>query len=149
MNAPKTLLALGSAMFLSTAALAQPFAIDWHVIGNCGGTSTGGAFTLNWSLGQAEANPQPMTGGIFSLTGGFWSPLTIQAPDAPLLSIQWQGAEVRLFWPRSAAAFLLEHSPVADSTWSLVNRPYATNAVHISVSAPLPVANTFYRLRRP
>src|SRR5580765_2937247 len=52
---------------------AQTYAIDWFSIDGGGGTSSGGAFSLSGTIGQPDANPQPMSGGNFSLIGGFWS----------------------------------------------------------------------------
>ena len=65
---------------LVTLAWANPgsgdtFEIDWHTI-DCGGAmnSTGGGFELSGTIGQMDAGPTsgPMTGGGFSLVGGFW-----------------------------------------------------------------------------
>jgi hypothetical protein len=37
-----------------------------------GGTSSGGAYTLSGTIGQADAS-SPMSGGAYTLTGGFWA----------------------------------------------------------------------------
>ncbi len=76
---------LGLLMFVfSASSHAQPFSIDWHMIGGGGGTSTGGAFSLRRSIGQPEAEVV-MTGGNLSLTGGFWNvDANGQTPDAPV-----------------------------------------------------------------
>lgn len=43
------------------------------VIATGGGTSSGGDFTIDGTIGQADADPlQPSTGGDFAITGGFW-----------------------------------------------------------------------------
>ncbi len=45
--------------------------IDWHTIDGGGAMqSTGGGFTLDGTIGQADAGV--LTGGGFQLTGGFW-----------------------------------------------------------------------------
>src|SRR4030095_11668644 len=110
MNAQKTLLHLGALLF-SAPTLAQSFSIDRFTIAGSGGTSTGGAFALSGTVGQLDANAQPLTGGAFSLTGGFWSLFAVQTPGAPLLSIERQGAAVRVFWPLPATGFVLDQSP--------------------------------------
>lgn len=57
---------------LSVAA-AQSFDVSWYTIDGGGATfSTGGAFQLGGTIGQFDAGPTPMTGGAFTLTGGFW-----------------------------------------------------------------------------
>lgn len=48
------------------------FEIPWHTIDSGGGFSNGGGFELNGTIGQHDAS-QEMTGGGFSLTGGFWT----------------------------------------------------------------------------
>ena len=48
------------------------FDLSWHTIDGGGGTSTGGGFELAGTIGQHDAGPA-MTGGPFSLLGGFWS----------------------------------------------------------------------------
>lgn len=47
------------------------FDLSWNTIDGGGILrSTGGAFELSGTIGQADAGP--MTGGEFELTGGFW-----------------------------------------------------------------------------
>ena len=131
-----------------TQTSAQPFSIDWHTIGGGGGTSTGGVFAVSGTTGQPTANAQSMTNGGFSLTGGFWSVFAVPTPDAPLLSIERQDANVRIFWPQPATGFVLEQSPTVTGAWSQVSVPYTTNATGISISVPAPTGNKFYRLRK-
>lgn len=138
-----------SLLALASRSSAQPFSIDRFTVAGGGSTSTGGTFALNGTSGQSEANPQPMAGGNFSLTGGFWSLFAVQTPDAPLLSIERLGADVRVFWPLPANGFVLHQSLTVSGGWSPVSFPYATNATDISVTAPVPTGNRFYRLRKP
>jgi hypothetical protein len=96
-----------------------------------------------------------MSGGTYSLVGGFWGIVApIQTPGAPLLSVERVGTSVRVFWPLPATGFLLDQttalaSPPAAIVWSQVPFPYATNATQISITAPAPTGNKFYRLRKP
>ncbi len=69
MISPRVLCAIALLATLSSAAFAQPFSIDWYTI-EPGGTSAGGAFNLACVIGQPDAGPT-MTGGVFSLSGGF------------------------------------------------------------------------------
>lgn len=63
----------------------DPYAIDHYTIDGGGGTSSGGTFEIQGTIGQPDADPlQPSTGGDFEITGGFWpgvAPATPQ-PDA-------------------------------------------------------------------
>lgn len=49
-----------------------PFDLSWHTIDSGGGTSTGGGFTLEGTIGQPDAGLS-MSGGGFVMTGGFWA----------------------------------------------------------------------------
>jgi len=60
-----------------TLLLAQ-FEITSYTIDAGGGYSAGGAFDLEGTIGQPDAGPaQGMTGGSFTLVGGFWTPVTV------------------------------------------------------------------------
>jgi len=67
---------------------AQSLDLSWHTVdggGACPPTaSVGGTFELSGTIGQHDAGSftQPMTGGTFSLVGGFWVIATPVAPPA-------------------------------------------------------------------
>jgi hypothetical protein len=56
----------------------QDYAIAWHTIDGGGlgvsDPSTGGGYTLSGTIGQSDAcsHPEPMSGGDYKFTGGFW-----------------------------------------------------------------------------
>lgn len=76
------LLSVALAFGCTSVALAR-YAIAWHTIDGGGGTSTGGVYTVTGTIGQPDAGG-PMSGGNFSLTGGFWAlPQAVQTPGAP------------------------------------------------------------------
>ena len=58
------------ALVASTAAAAD-FTIVQYTIDGGGGTSTGGGFSLQGTIGQPDAGY--LTGGSFDLEGGFWT----------------------------------------------------------------------------
>lgn len=69
---------LVSLLLLSVSGAAQTFAqsgggyeLAWTTIDAGGGTVTGGAYSLDSTIGQAEAGPAA-SGGAYSLTGGVW-----------------------------------------------------------------------------
>jgi hypothetical protein len=66
------------AALLATPALAQP-TIDWYTVDGGGGTSTGGPFVVSGTIGQPDAGV--MSGGSFTLFGGFWG--AAAAPPPP------------------------------------------------------------------
>lgn len=71
----RTLAALGVALALLAGTLAAApngtFSIDWWTVDGGGGASSGGAYTLSGTVGQADAGA--LSGGGLSLQGGFWS----------------------------------------------------------------------------
>lgn len=69
--------ALGILMMLSIvfvgSALAGEYKVDWYTVDGGGETfSTGGTYSLGGTIGQLDARTQAMTGGAFTLRGGFW-----------------------------------------------------------------------------
>src|SRR5438874_9757434 len=83
----KTILTLLTIFGAAITTPAQTFTIDWFTIDGGGGTSTGGVYSVSGTIGQPDAGG-PMSGGNYSLTGGFWSLLSVvQTPGLPLLSI--------------------------------------------------------------
>lgn len=143
-----TVLFASAVVLCAQRPMAQSYSIDRHTISGGGGTGTGGAFALSGTIGQPDASQQPMTGGNYSLTGGFWSLFVIQTPGAPLLSVERQGETVRVFWPRSATGFVLDQRSTMTGAWSQVTIPLATNATGVSISTPAPTGNKFFRLRK-
>src|SRR5580658_1993955 len=101
---PNLLLALLVAGLLSalSSAQAQNYAINWYKVAGGGGTSTGSTYTVSGTIGQPDASGT-MSGGNYSLTGGFWSMISvIQTPGAPTLYISQSGATVTVYWQNVA-----------------------------------------------
>ena len=135
------------------AADAQDYAIDWWTVDGGGGTSTGGVYSVSGTIGQPEA--AEMSGGAFTLVGGFWGVVAaIQTPGAPLLSVVLTNGSVIVSWPRPAEGWVLDEvAPLvaapASNAWTQVPIPYQTNATQLQVTVPPPVTgNRFYRLRK-
>jgi hypothetical protein len=64
-------------LLIAGAAVAQDgptpdFAIDWYTLDGGGGLSTGATFSLTGTIGQHDASVMESTGGVYSLSGGFW-----------------------------------------------------------------------------
>src|SRR3970040_576348 len=57
----------------ATGELDSGYAISWWTVDSGGGTSQGGTYTLRGTIGQPDAGR--MSGGVFSLTSGFWGRL--------------------------------------------------------------------------
>ena len=65
-------LLLFSIVVLAVTDANAQLTISWHTIDGGGGHSSGGLFSLDGTIGQHDASTE-MTGGSFSLTGGFWA----------------------------------------------------------------------------
>ena len=95
---------------LSTAH-AQQYSIDWYKVAGGGGTSTGATYTVSGTIGQPDASG-PITGGNYSLTGGFWALISVvQTPGTPNLTITFVGPNsVKVSWPNTGSYTLLQNS---------------------------------------
>ncbi len=133
------LLAIGS------PAHAQPYSVNWYKIAGGGGTSTNAQYAVSGTIGQPDAGG-PMTGGGFSVTGGFWSLFALQTPGAPLLTITVSNNQAIVSWPLSATGFTLQtNNNLATGTWS----NYAGTVVNNSVTNSPPSGTVFFRLKHP
>ncbi len=149
MNAKKMSLAMSASLF-TAAVFGQTLSIDWHTIDGGGGASSGGVFAISGTLGQPDANSQPMTNGTFSLTGGFWSLFAVQMSDAPLLTLVLTSADSALVsWPVTALSFQLQENMDLTLTdaWAAVTQPAVTNGAQFSVTVPAGTGQKFFRLK--
>jgi hypothetical protein len=135
------------------AVHAQNYTIDWQKIAGGGGTSTGGVYTVSGTIGQHDAGG-PMTGGNYSLTGGFWSVITVvQTPGAPRLTISFNSPlpTVTVSWPSSATNYVLQQNSNLMNTANWINTGLliTTNGATESVTISQPAGNLFFRLTSP
>jgi len=145
----KTITTILSLFASLTLASAQPFTIDWFTIDGGGGTSTNGGFYLTGTIGQPDAGV--MSGGSFTLQGGFWSVVAVQTPGAPYLSITNAAGLVTVSWPLPADGWVLEQTnrlPTVAAPWPVVTAVCVTNATDIRVTLPATPGNQFFRLHR-
>ena len=143
-------LALLVAAASSTSMFAQSYSIDWFTIDGGGGTSTGGVYAVSGTIGQPDAGR--MSGGNFSIDGGFWGIIAaVQTPGSPLLRVVLTPTNtVLIAWPLSATGFnLQQQSVLGNPSWGPVtNRVDAVGSENQVIISP-PVGNRFYRLRNP
>ena len=88
-----SILAIAAALLFPAGAVAQNFSINWYKVAGGGGISTGGVYTVNGTVGQADAGPV-LSDGYYTVTGGFWSLIAVQTTGAPVLSLTHVGSEV-------------------------------------------------------
>ncbi|HEY3861630.1 MAG TPA: hypothetical protein VGO59_07070 [Verrucomicrobiae bacterium] len=138
-----TIILLASVLGLS--AQAESYSINWYKIADGGGTSANSQYSLTGTIGQHDASG-PMTDGNYSVTGGFWSLVSVaQTPGAPVLQIAIAGRQVIVSWPSSVTGFTLQtNNNLATGVWGNFTGP----AVNNTVTNSLPSGNLFFRLKQ-
>jgi hypothetical protein len=133
----------------SFRASGQSYSIDWFKVSGGGGTSTGATFQVSGTIGQPDAGGA-MTGGNFSVTGGFWSLIAaVQTPGAPLLTITHSGNSVTVSWPSPSTGWTLQqNSDLTTTSWS-TSGGISDNGTNKSITITSPTGNLFFRLRNP
>jgi hypothetical protein len=69
----RILILLGVVLLLTASALAASeagYQLNWYTVDGGGGSSSAGVYTLSGTIGQAYAGV--LSGGTYSLVGGFW-----------------------------------------------------------------------------
>ena len=145
-----SLLAALALVLSATTASAQNYSIDWYKISGGGGTSSNGQFTLSGTIGQHDAGG-PMTGGNFSLTGGFWSLLSVvQSVGSPTVRIFLTTTNTAVVaWPTNASGFTLQqNSNLGNSGWTTAGSSIVVGSENQVIIAP-PAGRQFFRLTHP
>ena len=137
-------------LLVTVGALAQPYSIDWSKVAGGGGTSTGGVYSVSGTVGQHDAGG-PMSGGNYSLTGGFWSLISVvQTAGLPNLTITSAGNSVIVSWPNTGSYTLQQNSNVAaPAGWVTSGYSISSSNGTNSITITPPTGNLFFRLRHP
>ena len=144
---PALAVVLMAGIFSSSA---QSCSIDWYKVSGGGGTSTGGVYSVSGTIGQHDAGG-PMTGGSFSLTGGFWSLYAVQTVGAPVLSIKLTTTNTaQIYWPSPSTGFNLQvNTNLATANWTTPSETVQDNGMIKYILVNPPTGNRFYRLKNP
>ncbi len=138
-------------LFVATPSRAQSYSIDWSSLGGGGGTSTGGAYSVSGSVGQADAGA--LSGGGFTLVGGFWSlAATVPIPGGPTVSVSGQGGVLKIAWLKPADRWVLESTLALSGPslkWTAVPQPYQDDGTNLYILLNAPSGGAFYRLHKP
>src|SRR5207247_8056308 len=105
---------------------------------------------VSGSIGQPDASGA-MTGGNYSITGGFWSLISVvQTAGLPNLLITRAGNSVIVSWPNTGSYTLQQNSNLAAlAGWTTSGYTITTaNGTNSAAIAP-PVGNLFFRLKQP
>ena len=135
---------------IPAALHAQNYSIDWYTIDGGGGTSTGGVYSVSGTIGQPDAGG-PMTGGNFTLSGGFWTLFAVQTPGAPFLRIFLTTTNTAVVaWPAPSTGFGLQQNLVVNTTnWLPVTNTIIPAGGENRVIISPPASNRFFRLFKP
>ena len=136
-------------LLIQVVGFAQQYSIDWYKVSG-GGTSTGGQYSVSDTTGQHDAGG-PMTGGNYSLTGGFWSLISIvPTPGAPSLTIQWiNPTTVKVSWPSPSTGFVLQqNSDLNTANWANNSATVNDDGTTKSVTIIPPSGTLFFRLKK-
>ena len=145
----KNMIPITAALLLITlAAQAQNYFIDWYKVSGGGGSSTGGTYQVSGSIGRHDAGG-PMTGGNFSLTGGFWALYAVQPPGAPLLRIFLTPTNTAVVaWPYPSTGWnLQQNTNLATTNWVTPAQTVNNNGTINYIIVNPPTGNRFYRLK--
>ena len=128
-----------------TLGFSQSYSVGWSSVAGGGGTSTGGVFAVSGTIGQPDAGT-PMSGGNYSVTGGFWSLISVvQTPGAPTLTISYSGNQAIISWPASESGWTLQtNTTLSAGSWG----DYLGTVINNTVTNAPPKGNLFFRLKQ-
>jgi hypothetical protein len=131
-------------------ANAQTYSIDWYKVAGGGGTSTDAVYSVSGTIGQHDAGLM-MSGGNYSLSGGFWALFAVQTAGAPLLKIFLTTTNTAVVsWPAPSTGFSLQqNTDLSTANWvapaETINSDGNTKFIIVSRTT----GNRFYRLKSP
>ena len=136
-------------LLIPTISFSQTCSIDWHKVAGGGGTSTGGVNAVTGTIGQPDASGA-MTGGSYSLTGGFWALISVvQTPGLPNLTITHVGSSVIVSWPDTGNYTLQQNASLAlPNGWTTSGYSITTSNATNSITITPPAGNLFFRLKQ-
>ncbi len=136
-------------LLMATSGFAQQYSISWFKVSGGGGTSTNGQYTLSGTIGQPDASVA-LTGGSYSVTGGFWSLFAVQTAGAPRLTIRMTGANsATVSWPSPSSGFVLQQNgSLTSANWTNFSGTTNDNGVTRSVTIQPVTGNLYFRLKQ-
>jgi len=141
---------IGLWLVLLAAVHAQSHSIDWYKVSGGGGTSTGTNYSVSGTIGQHDASG-PMSGGSFSLTGGFWALYAVQTPGTPVLNIKLTTTNTAMvYWDSPSTGYNLQvNTNLATTNWVAPAESVTDNGTIKYIIVSPPAGNRFYRLKNP
>lgn len=130
-------------------ALEQLYSIDWFKISGGGGSSTNSQYSVAGTIGQPDAGGA-MSGGSYSLTGGFWSLIAVvQTTGLPNLTITHSGDSVIVSWADTGNCTLQQNGNLAlTNGWATCGNTVTCNNGTNSITITSPTGALFFRLTK-
>jgi len=137
-------------LFVAFAVHAQQYSVDWYKISGGGGTSTGATYQVSGTIGQPDAGGA-MAGGNYSVTGGFWSLISVvQTIGSPTLTLTHSANSVKISWLASATGFVLQqNSNLSTTNWTTSGYTISNDGTYNNITITSPSGNLFFRLSHP
>jgi len=132
---------------------AQVLSVNPFTLDGGGGTSSSsnGLFRIDGTLGQPDAGR--MSGGPFSVLGGFWSMVSIvPTGGAPKLTVEREAKSNALIvsWPSPSSGWRLEQNQdLTQGTWKPMNQPPVDDGARNLILINPPVGQVYFRLTKP
>ncbi len=147
--------ALGVTLLANVSpASAQSYSIDSFTIAGGGGISSGGAFSVSGTVGQPDAGT--MSGGSYSLAGGFWDVIQPPSPVGSVIKVRVVGNEVHLrFTGVPGRTYEIERARFVTGPWRPNGQPLAVitmpigGLVEFVDTTGLTSPQSFYRTSTP
>jgi hypothetical protein len=139
----------GIVFVLSVNSAHAQYSISWYKIAGGGGTSSNGQYLVSGTIGQHDAG-EPMAGGNYSLTGGFWSLISVvQTIGSPTLTVTHSGNNVTVSWPSPSTGFVLQQiSDLTRTNWATSGYAITDDGTNKSITISSPTVNLFFRLKQ-
>ncbi len=137
------------ALLAASSVAAQNYSIDWYKVAGGGGTSTSAVYSISGTIGQHDAGG-PLSGGGYTLVGGFWAIGALQPPGAPALSISRTPTNtVVVSWPSPSTGWSVQqNNSLATANWVTPGETVFDNGTLRFIVVNPPAGNRFYRLSK-
>ncbi len=135
-------------LLIPSLGFTQSYSIDWYKVSGGGGTSTNSQYSISGTIGQPDAS-SPMNGGTYSVTGGFWSLISVvQTPGLPNLVITHSGNSVIVSWPNTGSYTLQQNGNLSvPADWVTSGYTISTANSTNSITITSATGNLFFRLQ--
>ena len=133
--------------FTALVALGE-YSIGWYSVGGGGGTSSNLQYSISATIGRPDAGGV-LSGGGYSLVGGFWAIYAVSTPGTPRLTIfVTRTNTVLVVWPSPSTGFgLQQNSGLNLGNWVTPLEPMNDDGVNRFIVVNPSSGERFYRLQ--